>query len=112
MTLGDIGDYLASIRRCRAWARAVESGPGGQDLARPRGDCWKRCLIRAHPRGRIYPLACLIAIGLRIHRGRAVDPPIHQQGWTVALHPDGTTTARSPDGTKIFHSHSPPARAG
>jgi hypothetical protein len=37
---------------------------------------------------------------------------IHQQGWTVALHPDGTTTARSPDGTKIFHSHSPPPRAG
>jgi hypothetical protein len=37
---------------------------------------------------------------------------IHQQGWTVTLNPDGTTTARSPDGTKIFHSHSPPARAG
>jgi Domain of unknown function (DUF222) len=37
---------------------------------------------------------------------------IHQWGWTVTLHPDGTTTARSPDGTKIFHSHSPPARAG
>jgi hypothetical protein len=37
---------------------------------------------------------------------------IHQQGWKVTLNPDGTTTARSPDGTKIFHSHSPPARAG
>ena len=37
---------------------------------------------------------------------------IHQWGWTVTLNPDGTTTARSPDGTKIFHSHSPPARAG
>ena len=35
-----------------------------------------------------------------------------QWGWTVTLNPDGTTTARSPDGTKIFHSHSPPARAG
>jgi hypothetical protein len=33
-------------------------------------------------------------------------------GWTVTLNSDGTTTARSPDGTKIFHSHSPPARAG
>ena len=37
---------------------------------------------------------------------------IHQWGWTVTLNPDSTTTARSPDGTKIFHSHSPPARAG
>jgi hypothetical protein len=37
---------------------------------------------------------------------------IHQWGWTVVLNPDGTTTAWNKDKTKVFHSHSPPSRAG
>jgi hypothetical protein len=36
---------------------------------------------------------------------------IHRWGWTLILHPNGTTTATSPDGRRVFHSHSPPARA-
>jgi hypothetical protein len=36
---------------CRAWARAVESGPGGQELRAERGSGWKRCLTRAHRKG-------------------------------------------------------------
>lgn len=35
---------------------------------------------------------------------------IHRWGWKLVLHADGETTATSPDG-RVFHSHSPPARA-
>ena len=49
---------------CRAWVRAVESGPGGEDLA---AGAWQRLEALPDPRsrqGRIYPLACLIAIAV------------------------------------------------
>jgi predicted transposase YbfD/YdcC len=48
----------------RAGARVVESGPGGQDLA---ASAWQRLEALPDPRspqGRIYPLACLIAIAV------------------------------------------------
>jgi predicted transposase YbfD/YdcC len=48
----------------RVGARVVESGPGGEDLA---ADVWQRLEALPDPRspqGRIYPLACLIAIAL------------------------------------------------
>jgi hypothetical protein len=48
----------------RAGARAVESGPGGQDLV---AGAWQRLEALPDPRspqGRIYPLACLIAIAV------------------------------------------------
>jgi predicted transposase YbfD/YdcC len=47
-----------------ALSRAVESGPGGQDLAT---GTWQRLEALPDPRspqGRIYPLACLIAIAV------------------------------------------------
>jgi predicted transposase YbfD/YdcC len=48
----------------RAGVRVVESGPGGQDLA---AGAWQRLEALPDPRspqGRIYPLACLIAIAV------------------------------------------------
>jgi predicted transposase YbfD/YdcC len=48
----------------RAGARVVESGPGGQDLA---AGTWQRLGALPDPRsprGRIYPLACLVAIAI------------------------------------------------
>jgi predicted transposase YbfD/YdcC len=48
----------------RVGARAVEPGPGGQDLA---ADTWQRLEALPDPRspqGRIYPLACLVAIAV------------------------------------------------
>jgi predicted transposase YbfD/YdcC len=48
----------------RAGARVVESGPGGDDLT---ADAWQRLETLPDPRspqGRIYPLACLIAIAV------------------------------------------------
>jgi predicted transposase YbfD/YdcC len=48
----------------RAGARVVESGPGGEDLT---ASAWQRLEALPDPRspqGRIYPLACLIAIAV------------------------------------------------
>jgi DDE_Tnp_1-associated len=48
----------------RARARVVESGPGGEGLA---ADKWQRLEALPDPRspqGRIYPLACLVAIAV------------------------------------------------
>jgi predicted transposase YbfD/YdcC len=48
----------------RAGARVVESGPGGEDLA---AGTWQRLEALPDPRspqGRIYPLACLVAIAV------------------------------------------------
>jgi hypothetical protein len=48
----------------RAGARVVEPGPGGEDLA---AGTWQRLEALPDPRspqGRIYPLACLIAVAV------------------------------------------------
>jgi predicted transposase YbfD/YdcC len=48
----------------RVGARVVESGPGGEDLA---AGAWQRLEALPDPRspqGRIYPLACLVAIAV------------------------------------------------
>src|SRR5947199_3257914 len=48
----------------RVGARVVESGPGGEDLA---AGTWQRLEALPDPRspqGRIYPLACLVAIAV------------------------------------------------
>jgi hypothetical protein len=47
-----------------ALSRAVESGPGGQDLS---ASAWQRLEALPDPRspqGRIYPLACLVAVAV------------------------------------------------
>jgi DDE_Tnp_1-associated len=47
-----------------ALSRVVESGPDGHDLA---ADTWQRLEAQPDlrsPQGRIYPLACLIAVAL------------------------------------------------
>src|ERR1700736_3139138 len=55
---------MPAMALSRAAARAVESGPGGQDLA---AGTWQRLEALPDPRspqGRIYPLACLIAVAV------------------------------------------------
>jgi predicted transposase YbfD/YdcC len=55
---------MPAMALSRVAARAVESGPGGQDLDT---GTWQRLEALPDPRspqGRIYPLACLIAIAL------------------------------------------------
>ncbi len=55
---------MPAMALSRVGARLVESGPGGQDLP---ARAWQRLEALPDPRspqGRIYPLACLIAITL------------------------------------------------
>jgi hypothetical protein len=55
---------MPAMALSRVAARAVESGPDGQNLA---AGAWQRLEALPDPRspqGRIYPLACLIAIAL------------------------------------------------
>jgi len=55
---------VPAVALSRVGARVVESGPGGQDLG---ADTWQRLEALPDPRspqGRIYPLACLIAIAV------------------------------------------------
>src|SRR5262249_36782664 len=55
---------MPAVALSRVGARVVESGPGGQDLA---AGAWQRLEALPDPRsprGRIYPLACLVAIAV------------------------------------------------
>src|SRR2546423_8381220 len=55
---------MPALALSRVGARVVQSGPGGQDLA---AGAWQRLEALPDPRspqGRIYPLACLIAIAV------------------------------------------------
>ena len=55
---------MPAVALSRVGARVVESGPGGGDLA---AGAWQRLEALPDPRspqGRIYPLACLIAIAV------------------------------------------------
>ena len=55
---------MPAVALSRVGARVVESGPGGQDLP---ASAWQRLEALPDPRspqGRIYPLACLVAIAV------------------------------------------------
>jgi hypothetical protein len=55
---------VPAVALSRAGARVVESGPDGENLA---AGTWQRLEALPDPRspqGRIYPLACLIAIAV------------------------------------------------
>jgi predicted transposase YbfD/YdcC len=55
---------MPAVALSRVGARIVESGPGGQELP---ADAWQRLEglpDPRSPRGRVYPLACLVAIAV------------------------------------------------
>ena len=55
---------MPAVSLSRVGARVVESGPGGADLA---AGAWQRLEMLPDPRspqGRIYPLACLVAVAV------------------------------------------------
>ena len=55
---------MPAVALSRVAARVVESGPGGENLA---ADAWQRLEELPDPRsprGRIYPLGCLIAVAV------------------------------------------------
>ena len=89
---------MPALALLRAGARVVESGPDGENLA---AGVWQRLETLPDPRspqGRIYPLACLIAIAVcaftaagndRLHRGRAVGQAGQPGGSGPAARPLG-----------------------
>src|SRR2546429_2333492 len=55
---------MPALALSRVGARVVESGPGGQELA---AGAWQKLETLPDPRsprGRVYPLACLVAIAV------------------------------------------------
>ena len=65
MLLGHLNEVCMRAVSFRAWARAWSSPvPAAKTWPRERGISWKRCPDPRPPQGRIYPLACLIAIAL------------------------------------------------
>ena len=55
---------MPAMALSRAGARVVESGPDGEDLA---PGAWQRLEALPDPRsrqGRVYPLACLVAVAV------------------------------------------------
>ena len=55
---------MPAVSLSRVGARVVESGPGGQELS---AGAWRRLEALPDPRsrqGRVYPLACLVAVAL------------------------------------------------
>ena len=95
---------MPALPLSRAGTRVVESGPDGQVLA---ADTWQRLealLDPRSPQGRIYPLACLVAIALcaftaagndRLTAAGAVDQPGQPAGPGLAARPVG------PDGRPV-----------
>ena len=80
---------MPAVALSRVGARVVESGPDGEDLA---AGTWQRLEALPDPRspqGRIYPLACLIAIavcaftavGQWIKRASQADPARLRAPW-------------------------------
>ncbi len=55
---------MPAMALSRVGARMVESGPGGQELAAGSWQKLEALPDPRSPRGRIYPLACLVAIAL------------------------------------------------
>jgi predicted transposase YbfD/YdcC len=55
---------MPAVSLSRAGARVVESGPGGQELSAGTWQKLEALPDPRSPRGRIYPLACLVAVAL------------------------------------------------
>jgi hypothetical protein len=87
---------MPAMALSRVAERAVESGPDGEDLA---PGAWHRLEALPDPRsrqGRIYPLACLIAVAVcaftaagndRLTRRRAMDQASQPAGPGPAARP-------------------------
>jgi hypothetical protein len=65
--------WRAAVSLSRAGARVVESGPDGENLA---ASTWRRLEAlpdSRSPHGRIYPLACLIAVAVCVFTAAGND---------------------------------------
>jgi predicted transposase YbfD/YdcC len=80
----------------RAGARVVESGPGGENLA---ASTWQRLEALPDPRspqGRIYPLACLIAVAVCAFTAAGNDRLTAVGQWTKRASQEDLARLRAP----------------
>ena len=80
---------MPAVALSRAGARVVESGPGGENLT---AGTWQRLEALPDPRspqGRIYPLACLIAIAVCAFTAAGNDRLTAVGQWTKRGQPGG-----------------------
>ena len=87
---------MPAVALSRAGARVVESGHGGQDLA---AGAWQRLEALPDPRspqGRIYPLACLIAIAVCAFTAAGNDRLTAVGQWTRRASQEDLARLRAP----------------
>ena len=87
---------MPAVALSRAGARVVESGPGGEDLA---AGAWQRLEALPDPRspqGRIYPLACLIAIAVCAFTAAGNDRLTAVGQWTRRASQEDLARLRAP----------------
>jgi predicted transposase YbfD/YdcC len=87
---------VPAVALSRAGARVVESGPGGQDLA---ASTWQRLEALPDPRspqGRIYPLACLVAIAVCAFTAAGNDRLTAVGQWTKRASQEDLARLRAP----------------
>jgi predicted transposase YbfD/YdcC len=87
---------VPAVALSRAGARVVESGPDGQDLA---ASTWQRLEALPDPRspqGRIYPLACLIAIAICAFTTAGNDRLTAVGQWTRRASQEDLARLRAP----------------
>ena len=90
---------MPAVALSRAGARVVESGPDGEDLA---AGAWQRLEALPDPRspqGRIYPLACLIAIAVCAFTAAGNDRLTAVGQWTRRASQAGPGPAARPVGS-------------
>jgi predicted transposase YbfD/YdcC len=87
---------VPAVALSRAGARVVESGPDGQDLT---ASTWQRLEALPDPRspqGRIYPLACLIAIAVCAFTAAGNDRLTAVGQWTRRASQEDLARLRAP----------------
>ena len=87
---------MPAVALSRAGARVAESGPGGQDLA---AGAWQRLEALPDPRsarGRIYPLACLIAVAVCAFTAAGNDRLTAVGQWTKRASQEDLARLRAP----------------
>lgn len=87
---------MPAVALSRAGARVVESGPDGENLA---ASTWQRLEALPDPRspqGRIYPLACLIAIAVCAFTAAGNDRLTAVGQWTKRASQEDLARLRAP----------------
>ena len=87
---------MPAVALSRAGARMAGSGPDGQDLA---AGAWHRLEARPDPRspqGRIYPLACLIAVAVCAFTAAGNDRLTAVGQWTRRASQEDLARLRAP----------------